>query len=107
MKTRADSIKESYLNAGFQESTISYSRQLSYEMEMDFRAVKTAISYLSEFIDYRNRNQETHTFGEHNVDFALECLVKRASEYSCPSNLKDEHKTKDKCPLKEGCKCVE
>jgi hypothetical protein len=37
---------------------------------------------------------------------ALRVLLNRVSEHSCPSNLKDEHKTKDKCPLKNNCKCT-
>ena len=34
-------------------------------------------------------------------------LLNRIATASCPSNLKDEYKTINNCPLKDKCKCLQ
>jgi len=103
---RAKAIAEKYLKSGmFKPEIVAFGDQIAYEMEMDKRAMVEAISRLTEYLEYRNRIKDTHTFGDHDCDNALQILVKRVSEYSCPNGLKDEYKTKENCPLKDKCKC--
>ena len=93
--------------SSFKPEIVAYGQQILYEMEMDLKAMKQAISYLSEYIEYRKWIKDTHTFGDNSCNQALELLVKRVSEYSCPNNKKKEYKTKNNCPLKENCKCLQ
>ena len=102
---RIQEIAKSY--PSFKPEIVAYGQQILYEMEMDLKAMKQAISYLSEYIEYRKGVKDTHTFGDNSCDQALELLVKRVSEYSCPNNKKEEYKTKTNCPLKENCKCLQ
>lgn len=101
---RIQEIAKSY--PSFNPEIVSYGQQILYEMEMDLKAMKQAISYLSEYIKYRSEIKDTHTFGDNACNQALELLVKRVSEYSCPNTKKEQFKTKENCPLKENCKCI-
>ena len=66
--------------------------QMAFEWEKDFIAMKQAIDYLL-------------NGGVQGKNFAFNVLVKRISESSCPSNLKEHLRTKENCPLKDKCKC--
>jgi hypothetical protein len=106
---RSKDIKESYTKVGGlwndENKLFSIGDQMNYEWEQDFIAMKRAIEYLQKHLEYRQKNDSLKTFGDHNCNLALHELLKRACMYSCPSNLKDEFKTIEKCPLKENCKC--
>lgn len=105
---RVQQVAESYLKTGlFKPDLVSYGNQILYEMEMDLKAMVQSISYLSEYIEYRKGIKDTHTFGDNSCNQALEILVKRVSEYSCPNNKKEHFKTKTNCPLKDNCKCLQ
>lgn len=100
---RSKEIKESYVNGGvFKDGELfNIGDQMAYEWEQDFRAMKWAVKRLQEFLDVANA--KGHFTGTLNI--AYNELVNRISKYSCPSNLKDEYKTKENCPLGENCKC--
>lgn len=66
--------------------------QMAFEWEKDFIAMKQAIDYLL------NGSVQ-------GKNFAFDVLVKRISESSCPSALKEHLRTKENCPLKDKCKC--
>ena len=103
---RSTEVKESYKSGFTSEKDLSIGDQMAYEWEQDFIAMKWAISYLSEYFEYRNKTKTTpHTFGDNTANQAFDVLLKRVSKYSCPSNLKDKYKTKEKCPLGDACKC--
>ncbi len=57
---RIQQIAKSYPN--FNPEIVAYGKQIIYEMEMDLIAMKQAISYLSEYIEYRSEIKNTHTF---------------------------------------------
>ena len=102
---RIQQIAKSY--PSFKPEIVSYGDQILYEMEMDLKAMVQAISYLSEYVEYRKSIRDTHTFGDNTCNQALELLIKRVSIYSCPNNKKEQFKTKANCPLKENCKCLQ
>ena len=102
---RIQQIAKSY--PSFKPEIVAYGDQILYEMEMDLKAMVQAISYLSEYIEYRKEIRDTHTFGDNTCNQALELLIKRVSVYSCPNNKKEEFKTKTNCPLKDKCKCLQ
>jgi hypothetical protein len=104
-KYRIQQIAKSY--PSFKPEIVAYGDQILYEMEMDLKAMVQAISYLSEYIEYRKGIKNTHTFGDNTCNQALELLIKRVSVYSCPNNKKEQFKTKTNCPLKENCKCLQ
>lgn len=93
---RHDDVKKSYTQIGGlwdnENSMFQIGSQMKYEWEQDFIAMKQAVDYLL-------------NGGVQGKNFAFDVLVKRISEYSCPSNLKEQYKTKEKCPLKHKCKC--
>lgn len=102
---RIEEIAKSY--TVLKPQAVAYGNQILYEMEKDLEAMVQAISCLSEYIEYRKRTKESpHTVGDNSCNQALELLVKRVSEYSCPNDKKQEYKTLDNCPLKEKCKCL-
>jgi len=94
---RHDDIREKYTrHGGFgsdDNKLFEVGDQMAYEWERDFVAMRWAIEYLL-------------SGGESGKQLALDILLKRVSEHSCPSNKKDEYKTKENCPLKVMCKCV-
>jgi hypothetical protein len=104
---RSKEIKESYIkHQGLwsDESTLfAIGNQLAYEWEEDFKAMKWALCRIDEFLKVAKEKG----FFTGTLDIAKEELVNRISKYSCPSNLKDQFKTKDNCPLGEKCKCCE
>ena len=101
-KMRADEIAESYIKHGFKPEIVACGAQMAYEMEMDLRAMKWALDRIIEFLE----DAEKHNYFTGTLHIAKDELVKRISTYSCPSNLKDQYKTKDNCPLKKDCKCI-
>lgn len=108
-KYRVEEISNRYTKSGmFNPEIVAYGSQILYEVEEDLKAMKFAIKYLSEYLKYREESKTTpHTFGDDDANKALVVLVKRVSVYSCPNSLKDEYKTKENCPLKEACKCLQ
>ena len=94
---RYEDIRKKYTRHGGlwtdENKLFAVGEQMQYECEQDFIAMKWAIDYLM-------------NGGLSGPYLALRVLLNRVSEHSCPSNLKDEHKTKDKCPLKNNCKCT-
>jgi len=92
---RHDDIRNKYTRHGGAwnngNELFKVGEQMQYEWEKDFIAMKWAIDYLT-------------NGGLSGPQLALDTLLKRVSEYSCPSNKKQEYKTKENCPLKEDCK---
>lgn len=89
---RIQQIAKSY--PSFKPEIVAYGDQILYEMEMDLKAMVQAISYLSEYIEYRKSIRDTHTFGDNTCNQALELLIKRVSIYSCPNNKRNSLKQK-------------
>lgn len=77
--------------------------QMQYEWERDFIAMKWALERIDDFL----RVAEQHKYFTGTLHIAKDELFNRISKYSCPLLLKDEHKTKEKCPLKDFCKCLQ
>lgn len=75
--------------------------QLKYEWEQDFITMKWALKRISEFL--KVANEKGIYTGTLNI--ARNELMNRISKHSCPSNLKQEYKTKDNCPLGASCQC--
>ncbi len=99
---RSKDIKEDYIKTKlFKEELFTIGDQMAYEWEQDFRAMKWALNRLKDFLDVANKNG--HFTGTLNIAYSE--LVNRISKYSCPSNLKDQYKTKDNCPAGDNCKC--
>ena len=76
--------------------------QMQYEWEKDFIAMKWALERIDDFL----RIAEQHKYFTGTLNIAKDELLKRISKYSCPINLKDEYKTKERCLLKDDCKCL-
>lgn len=97
---RTEAIARAYNKHGFASEITECGNQILFEVEQDLHAMKWAISYLSEYIEYREKTKTTpHTFGDNSANQALEVLIKRVAEYSCPNNLK----AGNNCPLKDKC----
>lgn len=103
---RSKDVKESYTKVGGmwnnENKLFCIGDQMAYEWEQDFRAMKCALKRLKDFLEVANK--QNHFTGSLNI--AYNELVNRISKYSCPSNLKDEYKTKENCPLGDNCKCL-
>ncbi len=104
MKYRIEEIADAYTKDGlFKPEIVAYGNQILYEMEKDLSAMKWALERICDFLKVANeRNLFTGT-----LHIAKDELLKRISKYSCPANLKDKYKTKERCPLGDGCKCLE
>lgn len=103
---RAEKIAEQYTKDGlFKPEIVAYGNQILYEMEMDKRAMVTAIMYLTSYLEYRSKHKAVHSFGDHDADLALQHLVKRVLIYSCPNPLKEHLRTPENCPAKSECTC--
>ena len=93
---RYEDIRRKYTRHGGlwtdENKLFAVGEQMQYEWEQDFIAMRWAIDYLV-------------NGGKSGPQLALNVLLKRVSEFSCPCNLKDEYKTSEKCPLKNNCKC--
>lgn len=90
---RTEAIARAYNNTGaFSPEIVECGNQIMYEVEQDLTAMKWAISYLHEYI-------ELHPNAHFNIKTALNGLVKRVAEYSCPNNLK----AGNNCPMKDKC----
>jgi len=102
---RYDDIKKQYTKLGGawndQNEMFSVGKQMQFEWEQDFNAMKWALERIDDFLQVAKKNG----YFTGTLYIAKDELLKRISEYSCPSLLKDEHKTKDRCILKDGCKC--
>ena len=101
-KYRIEQIAESYSNVCNKE-LLTYGSQILYEMEQDLTAMKWALSRMKEFIE---ANEDKHLPNFDLLKIGYKELLKRVAEFSCPSNLKEQYKTKEKCPLKSECRCV-
>ena len=102
-KYRIEAIAEAYTKDGlFKPEIVAYGNQILYEMEKDLNAMKWALNRIDEFL----KVAEVKGYFTGTLYIAKDELLKRISKYSCPSNLKDEYKTKENCPLKDGCKCL-
>lgn len=101
-KYRIEQIAESYSNTCNKE-LLYYGSQILYEMEQDLTAMKWALSRMKDFIE---ANEDKHFPNFDLLKIGYKELLKRVSEFSCPSNLKYQYKTKEKCPLKSECRCV-
>ena len=104
---RHDDIKKQYtLHGGAwndENPLFAVGEQMQYEWQNDLLAMKWALERIDDFLKVANeRNLVTGT-----LHIAKEELLNRISKYSCPSNLKDEYKTKERCPLGDGCKCFD
>ena len=75
--------------------------QMAYEWEQDFRAMKWALSRIDEFLKIAQEND----YFTGTLHIAKQELLNRILKYSCPSNLKDQFKTRDNCPAGDRCKC--
>lgn len=103
---RAEAIANSYTQNGlFKPEIVSCGSQMVYEMEQDLIAMRWAISYLQEALQVQEKHSPNTPCGQNQIRQAFDVLVKRVSEYSCPSTLKEQHKTKETCPLKDNCRC--
>lgn len=60
---------------------------IAFVMEEDFRAMKQAVKYLQEFIEYK----PPVTFGDHSVVNAIEILNERINDFkpNCPIGAKE------------------
>lgn len=104
---RLESIAQSYLKTGlFVPEKLAYGSQILYEVEQDNIAMKWALERMKEFLDANKDEQPTHK-KYMMIDIAYRDLLKRVSEYNCPSLLKDQHVTQEKCPLGNLCKFPE
>lgn len=92
---RSQDVKNSYVETGVwneESKSLLIGSQMAYEWEQDFIAMKQAVDYIL-------------NGGFQGKIFAFDILMKRISEYSCPSALKEHLRTKENCPLKDKCKC--
>lgn len=89
---RTEAVARAYNKHGFASEITECGNQILFEVEQDLHAMKWAISYLHEYVQDR---PDAHF----NITAALNCLIKRVAEYSCPNNLK----AGNNCPLKDKC----
>jgi hypothetical protein len=103
---RHDDIRKKYTrNGGLwndKNTLFVIGEQMQYEWERDFIAMKWALERIDDFLQVAKK----HDYFTGTLHIAKEELLKRLSEYSCPMNLKDEYKTKERCLLKDSCKCL-
>ena len=104
---RHDDIRKKYTRHGGMwrddNKLFAVGEQMQYEWEQDFIAMRWALERIINFLEVAQKND----YFTGTLHIAKEELLNRISKYSCPSNLKDEYKTKEKCPLKDGCKCLQ
>ena len=101
---RVESMAQSYLKTGlFMPEKLAYGSQILYEVEQDNIAMKRALRAMKEFLD-ANKDEEPRPKRYMIIDIAFRDLLKRVSEYNCPSLLKDQFVTQEKCPLESLCK---
>lgn len=106
-KYRVEAIAESYLKTGlFKPELVAYGNQILYEFEQDFIAMKWALYRMQNFLECKQKYPREHVAGDNDIEIGFRDLLKRVSEYNCPSMKKDEYKTKENCPLKDKCKCL-
>ena len=106
-KYRVEAIAESYLKSGlFKPELVAYGNQILYEFEQDFIAMKWALYRMQEFLRCKEKYPREHAAGDNDIEIGFRDLLKRVSEYNCPNMKKDEYKTKENCPLKDKCKCL-
>ena len=106
-KYRVEAIAESYLKSGlFKPELVAYGNQILYEFEQDFIAMKWALYRMQEFLRCKEKYPREHVAGDNDIEIGFRDLLKRVSEYNCPNMKKDEYKTKENCPLKDKCKCL-
>ncbi len=101
---RSQDVKNSYVETGVwnnESESLKIGSQMAYEWEQDFNAMKWALKRISEFLEVAKKNN--HFTG--TLHIAQRELLVRMGEYSCPSNLKEQYKKVENCPLKEKCKC--
>jgi len=107
-KYRVEAIAESYLKTGvFKPELVAYGNQILYEFEQDFIAMKWALYRMQEFLRCKEKYKRDFVAGDNDIEIGFRDLLKRLSEYNCPNMKKDEYKTKDNCPLKDECKCLQ
>ncbi len=103
---RHDDIRKKYTQHGGawndENPLFAVGEQMRYEWERDFIAMIWALERIDNFLQVAKK----HDYFTGTLHIAKEELIKRLSEYSCPMNLKDEYKTKGRCLLKDGCKCL-
>ena len=103
---RSDDIKKQYIKHGGvwtnENKLFAIGDQMEYEWQQDFNAMRCALERIDEFLKVAKKYD--YFYG--TLYIAKEELLNRISRYSCPTNLKDEYKTKERCLLKDGCKCL-
>jgi len=104
---RHDDIRKQYTRHGGawndENPLFAVGEQMQYEWQKDLSAMKWALSRMKEFIE---ANEDKHLPNFDLLKIGYKELLNRVSEFSCPSNLKEQYKTKEKCPLKSECRCV-
>ena len=103
---RHDDIRKQYTRHGGawndENPLFAVGEQMQYEWERDFIAMKWALERIDHFLQVAKK----HDYFTGTLHIAKDELLTRISKYSCPVNLKDEYKTKEKCPLGDSCKCL-
>lgn len=103
---RHDDIRKQYTRHGGawndENPLFAVGEQMQYEWERDFIAMKWALERIDHFLQVAKK----HDYFTGTLHIAKDELLTRISKYSCPANLKDEYKTKERCPLGDGCKCL-
>ena len=103
---RHDDIRKQYTRHGgawnAESPLFAVGEQMQYEWQQDFNAMRWALKRIEEFLQVAKKHN--HFTG--TLHIAKDELLNRISKYSCPSNLKEEYKTIENCPLKDGCKCL-
>lgn len=103
---RHDDIRKQYTRHGVawnEENPIfAVGEQMQYEWQQDFNAMRWALQRIDEFLEVAKK----YDYFAGTLNIAKDELLNRISKYSCPTLLKDEYKTKEKCLLKDGCKCL-
>lgn len=98
---RVEAIAKRYTKDGiFKPEIVQYGDQILYEVEQDLSAMKWAIKHLQRYIEYINeKGNPLQAFGDMTCKNALDVLVNRVSQYSCPNNMKSGKE----CPMGDAC----
>ncbi len=102
---RHDDIRKRYTKNSVwtdENKLFNVGEQMQYEWEQDFNAMKWALDRIDNFLAVAKK----HDYFTGTLHIAKDELLNRISKYSCPLNLKDEYKTKERCFLKDECKCL-
>ena len=86
-----------------ENSLFAVGEQAAYEWQLDFQAMKWALERIINFLEVAKK----HDYFTGTLQIAKYELLNRIASASCPSNLKDEYKTINNCPLKDKCKCLQ